>query len=505
MLRFAPMRAAVLRVFALVVVVATALRVLASGYLPYDDALRHVAKAVSGRPWSEILLLRPDFQLDSNPGWHWILGALHRALGLDSVDLVIASVVLLFVLFSIGSILLLRRPEAWLIALVLLNVVDPSEVGRLMSGRPFLVSSAIVPLVFILWPRLESERWRGAFALFVAGGAASCWIHGSYYLLALPVVAVLAAGRFKAGARLAAAFAVGTVIGALLTGHPVGHLSQMLRHGYVSVGIPRSSESLVTEFQPFDGKAAAVVAFFALLAWRSVRRRDAPAAWRDPVVLMTAGAWALGYVASRFWADWSSPALATLAALEIQDALEARTEPAAPVVASLVAAGLVLLAIGADSQQRWSLQGNRPFLSRQNPTHAPWLPEPGGTAYSAEMGVFYAIFFRNPDAPWKYVLGFEPALMPPEDYAVYRDIKRSHGASESYLPWLRRMGPADRLYVQNSQQVPPPVPGLEWFQPVFTIWAGRLPRTPALGAGAASPPGGNAGAAPSGASARAMP
>jgi len=62
------MRAAVLRAFALVVVVAVALRVLALGYLPYDDALRHAAKAVSGRPWSEILLLRPGFELDSNPG-----------------------------------------------------------------------------------------------------------------------------------------------------------------------------------------------------------------------------------------------------------------------------------------------------------------------------------------------------------------------------------------------------------------------------------------------------
>jgi hypothetical protein len=48
------------------------------------------------------------------------------------------------------------------------------------------------------------------------------------------------------------------------------------------------------------------------------------------------------------------------------------------------------------------------------------------------------------------------------------------------------MGPADRLYVQNIQQVAPPVPGLEWFQPVYTIWAGRLPRA-RVGEGGGAP------------------
>jgi hypothetical protein len=92
------------------------------------------------------------------------------------------------------------------------------------------------------------------------------------------------------------------------------------------------------------------------------------------------------------------------------------------------------------------------------------------------MGVFYAIYFKNPDAPWKYVLGFEPAIMPPSDYAVYCEIKRTKGATEAYLPWLRRMHPEDRLYMQSRANVPPAIPGLEWFQPVYLMWAGRLPR-----------------------------
>ena len=33
-------------------------KIISYGYLPSDDALRHAAKAVSGKTWSEILILR---------------------------------------------------------------------------------------------------------------------------------------------------------------------------------------------------------------------------------------------------------------------------------------------------------------------------------------------------------------------------------------------------------------------------------------------------------------
>ena len=212
----------------------------------------------------------------------------------------------------------------------------------------------------------------------------------------------------------------------------------MVEHGYVSAGAARTSGALVSEFQPFDGHALAVVAFLALLAWRRARRPDAIAPWRDPAVVMTVLCWTLGYVAARFWVDWGMPALMTVAAIEIQAALESRParRRARRSRCSRRSGLLVVLALGADVNQRWTQQVGRPFLSRQNPTHAPWLPEPGGVAYSSEMGVFYALFFANPDGPWRYALGFEPALMRPEDYAVYRDVKRSRGDFAAYVPWL---------------------------------------------------------------------
>ena len=482
------MRTLLSRTLALMAVVLAPLLVLGQGYLPRDDALRHAAKAVSGLSWSEILILRPEIALDSNPGWHALLSALHRWFGLGTVDLVVFSVVALFVVFSLGPVLLLRRPEAWLLALTLMGVACQAEVGRLMLGRPFLLSSAIVPLVCLLWPRLE-ERWPWpVLALFAGCGVVSCWMHGSYYLLALPVAALLAAGRWRAGAALAGAFALGIAVGALLTGHPLAHLWQMLLHGYLSVGRPHPASLLVYEFRPFDGAPLAVASLIALLVWRSKRRADALLPWRDPVVILVVLCWALGYVAVRFWHDWSAPALLTLAALEIQDALEHRDQSRASAAPLLVigAAALLLVSTRADVEQRWSDKRGRLFLSQENPTHRAWLPDPGGIAYSADMGVFYSLFFANPTGQWRYVLGFEAALMRDEDYAVYTAIMASQGLTESYLPWLRRMRPEDRLYVVSQSNQPPPVPGLAWFEPVFGIWAGRLPRTP--DGGVAAPP-----------------
>ena len=49
------------RVLALAVFLVIPFRVLGTGFLPPDDALRHAAKAVSGRSWSEVLVLR-DYQ-----------------------------------------------------------------------------------------------------------------------------------------------------------------------------------------------------------------------------------------------------------------------------------------------------------------------------------------------------------------------------------------------------------------------------------------------------------
>src|SRR5689334_11230194 len=67
-------------------------KIISYGYIPHDDALRHAAKAVSGKPWPEILVMRDDFGIDPHPGWHAILGAVHKLFNCNAEKLVMLSV-----------------------------------------------------------------------------------------------------------------------------------------------------------------------------------------------------------------------------------------------------------------------------------------------------------------------------------------------------------------------------------------------------------------------------
>ena len=54
--RFIPLLTLILCLSTLLI---SALRIMGHGFEPYDDALRHVAKVVSGKVWPDILLIRP--------------------------------------------------------------------------------------------------------------------------------------------------------------------------------------------------------------------------------------------------------------------------------------------------------------------------------------------------------------------------------------------------------------------------------------------------------------
>src|SRR5580658_5918657 len=69
----------------LFVLLAIPFKIIGLGYLPSDDALRHAAKAVSGKPWQEILVLNPAaYHIDPNWGWHWFLRQIDLAFNWDA-------------------------------------------------------------------------------------------------------------------------------------------------------------------------------------------------------------------------------------------------------------------------------------------------------------------------------------------------------------------------------------------------------------------------------------
>ena len=54
-------------------IVAIPVKILSHGYLPIDDALRHAAKVVSGKPWPEIMVLADWIKMDHHAGWHAVV------------------------------------------------------------------------------------------------------------------------------------------------------------------------------------------------------------------------------------------------------------------------------------------------------------------------------------------------------------------------------------------------------------------------------------------------
>jgi hypothetical protein len=140
------------------------------------------------------------------------------------------------------------------------------------------------------------------------------------------------------------------------------------------------------------------------------------------------------------------------------------------------------LAIGAfwgftsDRESRWTGNLTSEYLTPANPNLAGWLPEPGGIIYNSDMDVFFETFFNNPTAQWRYVLGFEPGLMTPENLEVLRKAQWNYGDTRAYEPWVKKMRPEDRMIIHATRAGGPPnISELEWNYAATGLWVGRLP------------------------------
>jgi hypothetical protein len=162
-------------------------------------------------------------------------------------------------------------------------------------------------------------------------------------------------------------------------------------------------------------------------------------------------------------------------ALELQEILEARLPAGGTrrlAVAAVAGLGACLVLSANIRGQRYAAPEN-PYLSLASPAAAPFLPDPGGILYTDDMRVFYQLFYARPTAPFRYVVGYEPGLMPPDDLRTFRSVLAARTPG-NFAPWVRKMTPADRLILQSIQGRPQ-IPELVWTQVSATVWSGRVP------------------------------
>ena len=463
----------------ILVILAIPLKIISYGYLPPDDALRHAAKAVCGKPWPEILVLDPTVRMDHNYGWHFLLRQIYLWSHCSAEGLVVFAVVGLFTLVGWSALPWLRRPEAWLMALTAASLTSVVS-ERLLLGRPFLLTFAGLLIVLFVWQVHGSTPPKWWTAVWMALLIMICtFVHGVWYLWALPIAGFFLARQFSWGLTLMAGWMAGAFLGAAFTGHPLASLCQAVVIACRVFSMYPTQGTMVSEFQPSAGELFGLIILGGLLILRQLAGLKTRPLSADPAFWLAALTWALGFKSVRFPGDWGWPALMVLITCDLQLLLESRF--AADSFKRLaLAGGLALttfLAITNDNGSRWSYNLTRQYLTPDDRNLAGWLPEKGGIFYSADMSLFYQTFFKNPDGDWRYIPGYEPALMPDEDFQVYQKILWNYGDAKAYEPWVKKMRPADRLVIRGGRGSPPNIPELEWNYGVSGIWVGRLPRS----------------------------
>ena len=301
------------------------------------------------------------------------------------------------------------------------------------------------------------------------------WMHPSWHLFFVPVFACLLARRFRLAAWLTGALLLGVLVAGILYGNPFEFTWQSVLHTMLAFGTEAPPGTLVIEFNPGSGAAPLLLGVLLVLLWRYARGR-----WRDdvvdnPVFLLAASGWLLGWMVMRFWSDWGTPALLVWLAVEMQEYLEERLPDLdlRRVGLAFVAGLAALLILSANARGSRYLAAERPYLSLTSPTIGTALPDPGGVLYTDDMRLFFQLFYHRPKADWRYVVGYEPALMLPEDLATFRKVLSAR-SPDNFAPWVEKMGPADRLIIQSAEGQPK-IPGLAWTRVSATVWSGRRP------------------------------
>jgi hypothetical protein len=244
-----------------------------------------------------------------------------------------------------------------------------------------------------------------------------------------------------------------------------------------ALGNHASARQLVPELHPSDGNTGAVLVAGLLILWRAVSPGWNPRSLLNPFFMLAVIGWLLSLKINRFWWDWGMPAFLGWMAVELQAQFDRNlaVDSAKRLLVTLGLAAGLFLGFTSDRDSRWTGNLTTEYLTPETPGIAGWLPGSGGIVYNPSMDTFFATFFKNPTADWRYIHGFEPGLMRPEDLEVLRHIQWTHGDARAYGPWVKKLRPEDRLFVSASSGAMPNIPELEWKYAVSGLWIGRLP------------------------------
>ena len=478
-------------------VVALPLMVVSRGFTPTDDVLRDVAKAVSGRDWGDVILLRPGLSPDLNThvGWEMILSTLH-AMGVNKFGLLMLAIAGLASLAFLPPALYMRRPEIGIFLLLSSTILDFDAIHRCFFGRPYLIGMFCLSSILFLWDRFAAQpRNAKLIVAFVCIIAIRVWTRSTLIMLGIPLAAILASAilhwRWRPLLYFMGCLTAGAILGTLMTGQPVEFLVYNFRHFYVTLFSDQASAYRVSELGPLKHSPMIFLFFVTYLCIRTSAGRDSERL-KHPAFLLVLLGWLLSFFIARFWLEYGFPAMLVWIALDLQDALEKRMprDSLARLAFSIFCAVALCIAALKPHEALWK---RNPLAAAVNverlyQTNPSWFPGEGGVLYSGTMRIFFTFHHLFPHARWKYSTGMEAGFMPEKDLRVYEAINLTR-AAEAYLPWVEGLRPHDRVVIPQprSKNIDQVFPMLDWnfIEPEF--WFGR-PKSVSAAAETATPP-----------------
>lgn len=461
-------------------VLLSVLRISGYGYLPGDDALRHAAFAIDSRVWGDVVVLsneiRPD--VDVHPGWHAILRFLHQRAGLGADALVTFSYIFTFTLFGAAGLLGSRKPAAWAVALALIAAVLWEMLGRQLLGRPFSISISGTLLLLFLWNTAQDKpSWKLIVLTSLILGLA-IWVHSTAWYLWIMVLACIWLGNgAKAGRAFLASFAIGLLLACVLNGGCYNIIIYPIKHLWLSLAQdPLIVTSLAIEFRPnrFPLQACGLVALILISRQLTgVSRNDR--LFQPDFLLYILGC-ILGLYVSRFWTDWGAAALAVWICRQTVLLLEhLHLNRLRLWMLTAGACSVVFLTVSANIDGRYSGTQRSVLLTLPKDRLLPLMPTDRGVLYGNSMHFFYQLYWRFPETKWRYLLGFEPAMMPPDELRAFRIAQYNNGNFDPvYKSWAKQMTDDDRLMMYSDGE--PNYPDMSFEAIGNQIWIGKVCR-----------------------------
>ena len=252
-------------------------------------------------------------------------------------------------------------------------------------------------MILLVWQRhgAAPPKWR-TMLWMTPLIAVAVFLHGVWYLWALPVAAFFLAQQFRWCFLLAASWILGTFLGSALTGHPVESILQAMQLALRAVGMHQTQTDARLGIEAVRRRNFPILLLGGVVVLRQLAKLNAPPLVRHPAFWLAVLGWVLGCETFRFWEDWGLPALVVLIAGDLQLFFESRFAADSFQRLALVC-GLALtmyVVTTNDFNSRWTNHLAWRYLTPDHPEIKGWLPDKGGIFYSADSRSFTRRFSK---------------------------------------------------------------------------------------------------------------